>query len=329
MPEISIIIPVYNREEYLAPGIKSITGQSFNDFEVILVDDGSKQPCAAECDRLAALDNRIKVIHTENGGPSKARNTGIKAASGRYIMFVDSDDELENGALEGISAEIHQGFPDIVIGNINYISANGNTINLDNDITDERLVNETGADAVVKYFMDKGYFWPNVRWIIKKEFLEANGLYFYELVRSQEDIDLVPRLISAAVSFRLYNKKFYRYITRKNGISGATTFNKFSEMMKICGRLWEFSLHQSGVRKDYMRLGCAVCVKTCAENYGKFTASEKKIFKKWYLENNYASECLKGKKAAALLIKILGKWAGLMAYTALASAKGKIKGKIN
>jgi len=76
-------------------------------------------------------------------------------------------------------------------------------------------------------------------------------------------------------------------------------------------------------------LGCAVCVKTCAENYGKFTAAEKKIFKKWYLENNYASECLKSKKAAALLIKILGKWAGLMAYTALASAKGKIKGNAN
>ena len=92
MPIISIIVPVYKSEEYIDRCIKSILDQTFTDFELILVDDGSPDNCPQICDKWAKCDSRIVVIHKKNGGVSSARNEGLKIASGEYIMFCDSDD---------------------------------------------------------------------------------------------------------------------------------------------------------------------------------------------------------------------------------------------
>lgn len=91
-PMISIIVPVYKVEQYLPYCINSILAQSFSDFELILVDDGSPDACPAICDEYARKDSRIRVVHQKNGGLSAARNTGIAEAKGEYLCFVDSDD---------------------------------------------------------------------------------------------------------------------------------------------------------------------------------------------------------------------------------------------
>ena len=93
-PEISIIVPVYRVEKYLNDCIDSILAQTFADFELILVDDGSPDSCPALCDAAAARDSRIRVIHQKNRGLSGARNAGLDAAEGEWIAFVDSDDML-------------------------------------------------------------------------------------------------------------------------------------------------------------------------------------------------------------------------------------------
>lgn len=94
MELISVIVPVYNVEAYVAKCIESIQNQSYQHLEIILVDDGSTDDSGDICDQYAAYDDRIKVIHQENGGLSAARNTGIEAANGDYIGFVDSDDYI-------------------------------------------------------------------------------------------------------------------------------------------------------------------------------------------------------------------------------------------
>ena len=94
MELISVIVPVYNVESYVAECIESIQNQTYMNLEIILVDDGSKDMSGDICDQYAAYDERIKVIHQENGGLSAARNTGIEAANGDYISFVDSDDYI-------------------------------------------------------------------------------------------------------------------------------------------------------------------------------------------------------------------------------------------
>jgi glycosyltransferase involved in cell wall biosynthesis len=93
--KLSIIIPIYNVEEYLADTIETVLNQTFKDFELILVDDGSTDGSGDICDKAALKDDRVRVIHKTNAGVSEARNTGVKAAKGEYIGFVDSDDIIE------------------------------------------------------------------------------------------------------------------------------------------------------------------------------------------------------------------------------------------
>lgn len=99
-PEVSIIVPVYRVEAFLDRCVKSILNQTYQNFELILVDDGSPDQCPEMCDRWAMADQRIRVLHKTNGGLSSARNAGLDVAKGKYIHFVDSDDWLERDAVE-------------------------------------------------------------------------------------------------------------------------------------------------------------------------------------------------------------------------------------
>src|SRR5574344_1932751 len=94
MAEVSIIVPVYQVENYIRQCVDSILAQTFTDFELILVDDGSKDESGRICDEYAKTDERVKVIHKENGGLSDARNRGLHQTIGNYFMFVDSDDYI-------------------------------------------------------------------------------------------------------------------------------------------------------------------------------------------------------------------------------------------
>lgn len=113
-PLISIIVPVYNTEKYLHRCIDSIIAQTFTDWECILIDDGSTDGSPDICDEYAKNDNRIKVFHQENGGPSKARNTGLQVEIGVYIYFMDSDDCLVTNALDVITSNLSRYKPDIL-----------------------------------------------------------------------------------------------------------------------------------------------------------------------------------------------------------------------
>ena len=101
-PTISIIVPVYKVEAYLDRCVQSILNQTFSDFELILVDDGSPDRCGQMCDAYAQGDRRVRVIHKKNGGLSDARNAGIDAARGEYLGFVDSDDEIAPDMYESL-----------------------------------------------------------------------------------------------------------------------------------------------------------------------------------------------------------------------------------
>ena len=112
-PKISIIVPVYKVEPYLRKCLDSIINQTYTDLEIILVDDGSPDNCGAICDEYARKDSRILVIHKENGGVSAARNTGLEAATGEYIGFVDSDDWIDSDMYENLLCLLLQHGADI------------------------------------------------------------------------------------------------------------------------------------------------------------------------------------------------------------------------
>ena len=103
-PRISVIVPVYNVEQYLPRCVESILAQTYENLEILLVDDGTKDNCGAICDAYARQDERVKVIHKENGGLSSARNAGIDVSTGEYFSFVDSDDWIEPDMYEKMMA---------------------------------------------------------------------------------------------------------------------------------------------------------------------------------------------------------------------------------
>lgn len=126
-PAISIIVPVYKVEAYLDECVQSIITQSFTDFELILVDDGSPDRCGAMCDEYARRDSRVRVLHQENVGQAGARNAGICLAEGAGLAFVDSDDVLAPDSLGKLWEEMQATGADIVLGRVLRFDDNGNT----------------------------------------------------------------------------------------------------------------------------------------------------------------------------------------------------------
>lgn len=122
---VSIIVPVYNVEKYLDRCVESIVNQTYKNLEIILVDDGSPDNCSAMCDEWAKKDNRIKVIHKENGGVSSARNIAIKNATGDLIEFVDSDDFIDKNYTETLIGDFDNSCL-LVCGGYKIVSLNGN-----------------------------------------------------------------------------------------------------------------------------------------------------------------------------------------------------------
>ena len=116
-PLISVIIPVYGVEKYIAQCLDSIINQTYKNLEIILVDDGSPDACPKLCDEYSKIDKRIKVIHKKNGGLSDARNVGIDICKGNYITFVDSDDWIEKDMIEQLYSLINKFSADISICN--------------------------------------------------------------------------------------------------------------------------------------------------------------------------------------------------------------------
>ena len=120
--KVSVIVPVYKVEKYIHKCVDSILSQSFTDFELFLVDDGSPDKCGMICDEYSKIDNRITVIHKENGGLSDARNVAIDKAVGKYITFIDSDDYVSDNHLETLVKALEKNDADIAIANISSFS---------------------------------------------------------------------------------------------------------------------------------------------------------------------------------------------------------------
>ena len=120
MPKVSIIIPIYNAEKYIQTTVDSVLSQTFSDWELLLIDDCSKDHTSSICEKLVQSDNRITYIRqNENGGPAKARNVGIDYAKGEYLAFVDSDDTIEPTFLEKLVTTAIHNHSDIVWCNYN------------------------------------------------------------------------------------------------------------------------------------------------------------------------------------------------------------------
>lgn len=210
-PAISIIVPVYNSSQYISKCIESILAQTFQNFELILVNDGSTDQSGQICDQYARVDGRIKVVHKKNGGVSSARNTGINIAKGEFISFVDGDDWIYSDMYYRLYELCKETDSDISICG-NYREVNGDVIHFER----EKLVIEMdNTEAMRQLFTGKYFRFAVWAKLYKKSCLENIQ---YPEDRRLDDLPTTYKIFSNAEKVVYTSYAGYVYLLRENSI---------------------------------------------------------------------------------------------------------------
>lgn len=226
---ISIIAPVYNSEKYLATCIESVLAQTFPNFELLLIDDGSKDKSGAICEKYADIDTRIKVWHVKNGGPSRARNIGLGKSTGNYITFLDSDDYLSSDALEILYREMTTYELDILQFSHQRVDYEGNLVN--------KCVKTKESEVISsEEYIKSSYFeWTVWGSFIKREIIENNHLRFDESIKISEDTIFISEVISHSQRLKKISNKLYFYTFNENSLTN--TYKASDLLASITGML--------------------------------------------------------------------------------------------
>lgn len=220
MIKFSVIVPIYNVEQYLSQCIESVLKQTYTNFELILVDDGSSDRCPQICDNYAQIDNRIMVIHKPNGGLPAARNAGIRAATGEYIIHLDGDDFWDTKFLSVVYPLIEKEKKDIYLGNSRY-DYYGDECKKAVLYSLDDVNNHSYSDILHHFFYGMNCI-PTAAWhnIYKTDFIKDNNFYFDETLTWSEDADNFYRVFFATKSIGFFDYTFYYY--RKNNLNAMT-----------------------------------------------------------------------------------------------------------
>jgi len=239
---ISIIVPVYNAEKYLAKCIENIISQTYSTFELILVDDGSKDGSGALCDSYAEKDNRIRAFHKNNEGVSVAREFGLAQSKGEYIAFIDADDYIAEDYLKVLYQDIIKYNADISCCDCFEI-VNGAETNHFRCVLENRII-ENKAEYVQDYILNTKELYGYVVWakLIRKELIEGQA---FKRIRFGEDTVYMMNLFEKANITVLNNYKGYYYIRNEDSV----TINGFNDITKQLNHIYigEALVHLSGM----------------------------------------------------------------------------------
>lgn len=215
MPKVSVIVPVYNTEKYLERCIDSIISQSFKDFELILINDGSKDKSLSIMKEHARKDKRIRVFDQNNKGPAITRNFGINQAKAKYVMFIDSDDYIDDNYIQDYYNVISKEDLDIVIGGYKRVVEKKVTFTL-----------QLKQGEFSKYIITG----PVCR-IIRKQFLTNNKIEFLD-TNSSEDVYFNLMIYNKTKKIKIIDNIGYNYFYNKNSLSN-TAHKGFKKEIKI------------------------------------------------------------------------------------------------
>lgn len=253
MPKVSVIVPIYKVEKYLRTGVESILAQTYKDYEIILVDDGSPDSCGQICDEYAEKYENIRVVHKENGGLSSARNAGLDVAKGKYVYFFDPDDRISPLLLEKCVERIENDGSDAVrfgyyctgdweefkVG----ITANNSFEICDTGENKHRFI----VDKIFKnsYFSAWGYLYSGE--IIKKNalrFADNNKIF-------AEDMYFICQFVLYANKISFMDEMLYYYYIREDSIMGKIKDNiKLKEISLLSETLFN-QVNDEYIRENY------------------------------------------------------------------------------
>lgn len=247
---VSIIIPVYNIEKYVEKCLNSLKRQTYNNFEAIIVDDGSTDSTGSICERISRNDERFKIFHKKNEGVSVARNFGLSKAKGLYIGFVDGDDYLDEDYLKILVGCMKRDNIDLVC--VDYF------LDLQGEIiihsSDEESSNNLSREEAINKLSDRncfqGYLWNK---LFKKEIIEKNKLLFDKRVKIWEDMLFCLRYLTYCYGIVYIQKPLYYYVQREN--SAMANSSVWRENTHLCAleQMWDIAKNFEGEFKEYIR----------------------------------------------------------------------------
>ena len=252
--KLSIIIPVYNAEAFLHNAVESVLSDPGDDWELILVNDGSKDGSGLLCDGYAARDSRVRVIHQQNRGPGGARNAGLEYARGEYLFFVDSDDGLNPGALDVIRHAVGMWAPDILT--FDYLADDGEghltprIANFAPENTPFRL------EEHPRFLNSMPATWARV-W--KRSLYMNNGIRYPDRAFYGEDLQTSGKLFALAERIVYLPECLYRYLDRPGSLMNTADPARNRHMLTAVGDLLDW-YERHGLRERYENQLCGIAI---------------------------------------------------------------------
>lgn len=237
LPRISVIVPVYKAEQSLKQCVDSILAQTFTDFELILVDDGSPDNCPAICDQYKRTDSRVKVIHQENGGVSVARNTGIHHARGDCIVFVDSDDYIDSFYLDKLYKGYESG-ADIAICGYYTVCHNGPDLTyIDQTLPSEHIGK---IKDVFKNILENDLLYSPCNKMFKTTVLRDKNILFDKNMALGEDLCFNIAYLYYCEKCFLCNVPLYYYVKANSTLSKSISLDYFNIQKHLYETIFHF-----------------------------------------------------------------------------------------
>lgn len=255
-PVISIIVPVYKASMHVHKCVDSILDQTYKDFELILINDGSPDDSGEICEDYALKDSRVIVKHKQNGGVSSARNMGLDIAKGKYIMFVDSDDWIESNTLETLSDQIKSNHSDaIIFGLVKSLTSNNQLVKSEfNGFYKESEINISELVSNFVYYLNSAGMQPSWMYVFKASIIFEHKLRFNKNLVLYEDFDFNLRYLKHCNKVKFIPQALYHYhvSTSINQLKKRNKTNITSDINTVCQSLLDL-LHLHEVEGEVMK----------------------------------------------------------------------------
>lgn len=318
---VSILMPVYNACEYLEETVDSILNQTYEEFELVIVNDGSSDNTEVICNRLKEKDDRIIVIHKENTGVSDTRNIALDNAKGKYIAFIDSDDLVHKDYLKTLLSSMEKSNGQLAVCGFKQrkISANGQVKELSRVFCPKEVIAIEDMKDLIMDFWNSGLLNPLWNKLYSREIIEENNIRFKEDVEIGEDFIFNLQYFKKIKNICFSKKELYYYIRRNNNsITHQYIDNMYEKGLEIHSLLEDFlkdmnfynsknkyvlyGNHLMAVFLDFLNLFHKDC---------KLTLKQKKQYIKAIVNREYVNECAANRKSdkgliglTALLVRI-------------------------
>lgn len=274
---ISVIIPVYNVEKYLRECVDSVLAQSYKNYEIILVDDGSTDTSGEICDEYAEGYTQVSVIHKSNGGLSDARNTGLKHSSGEYVYFLDSDDFIVQAAFEKLVSLAEREQTDLIFFDaVSFEDADKNYNIAQRYVRKKQYDSKKGEELLCELLENKDFHSAVPLCFMRKDILEKNKLDFVDGIVYEDMIFTYKLCMSSAVVAHCFESLYHRRYRESSIMTSKKNKRYFDSVCRVYADVLVFSIDENNVHMPVAKKYITKCAFNVFNNYEKLSGCDKR-----------------------------------------------------